>query len=139
MLYVDIILLNYIIIIILEHPNHSQQEKVRLRTLPPGIKSPWSNLLLKHMFWTDNSKFQVHLSHHDHIINHSIPQTTFRCITVAIIGVSLFISLLIPNIELVLGLVGSTIGVLVCVVFPAACFVNLTFKDTNERLLAKVS
>ncbi|KAJ0178461.1 hypothetical protein K1T71_006284 [Dendrolimus kikuchii] len=80
---------------------------------------------------------KVHLSHHDHIINHSIPETTFRCITVAIIVVALFISLLIPNIELVLGLVGSTIGVLVCVVFPAACFINLTFKDTNERLLAK--
>ncbi|CAH1638845.1 unnamed protein product [Spodoptera littoralis] len=80
---------------------------------------------------------KVHSSHHDHIINHSIPESTFRCITVGIIGVALFISLLIPNIELVLGLVGSTIGVLICVVFPAACFVNVTFKNTNERVLAK--
>ncbi|KAM3960715.1 uncharacterized protein ACR2FA_005152 [Aphomia sociella] len=80
---------------------------------------------------------KVHSSHHDHIINHSIPESSFRCITVAIIAVSLFISLLIPNIELVLGLVGSTIGVLVCLVFPAACFVNVTFKNTNERVLAK--
>uniref|UniRef100_A0A2A4J8U1 Amino acid transporter transmembrane domain-containing protein n=1 Tax=Heliothis virescens TaxID=7102 RepID=A0A2A4J8U1_HELVI len=80
---------------------------------------------------------KVHSSHHDHIINHSIPETTFRCITVAIVACSLFISLLIPNIELVLGLVGSTIGVLICVVFPAACFVNVTFKNTNERVLAK--
>ncbi|XP_038223497.1 putative sodium-coupled neutral amino acid transporter 10 [Zerene cesonia] len=80
---------------------------------------------------------KVHPSHHDHIINHSIPESTFRCITVAIIAVSLFISLLLPNIELVLGLVGSTIGVLVCVVFPAACFINVTFKNTNERILAK--
>ncbi|CAK1550613.1 unnamed protein product [Leptosia nina] len=80
---------------------------------------------------------KVHPSHHDHIINHSIPESTFRCITVAIIAVSLFISLLLPNIELVLGLVGSTIGVLVCVVFPAACFINVTFKNTNERVLAK--
>ncbi|CAH0694291.1 unnamed protein product [Spodoptera exigua] len=80
---------------------------------------------------------KVHSSHHDHIINHSIPEATFRCITVGIIGVALFISLLIPNIELVLGLVGSTIGVLICVVFPAACFVNVTFKNTNERVLAK--
>lgn len=80
---------------------------------------------------------KVHSSHHDHIINHSIPAISFRCITVAIIAVSLFISLLLPDIELVLGLVGSTIGVLICVVFPAACFVNITFKDTNERLLAK--
>ncbi|CAB3259638.1 unnamed protein product [Arctia plantaginis] len=80
---------------------------------------------------------KVHSSHHDHIINHSIPETTFRCITVAIIAVSLFVSVLIPNIELVLGLVGSTIGVLICVVFPAACFVHVTYKNTNERLLAK--
>ncbi|CAF4865355.1 unnamed protein product [Pieris macdunnoughi] len=80
---------------------------------------------------------KVHPSHHDHIINHSIPESTFRCITVAIIAVSLFISLLLPNVELVLGLVGSTIGVLVCVVFPAACFINVTFKNTNERVLAK--
>lgn len=80
---------------------------------------------------------KVHSSHHDHIINHSIPEPTFRCITVAIVAVALFISLLIPNIELVLGLVGSTIGVLICVVFPAACFVNVTFKNTNERVLAK--
>ncbi|XP_063623141.1 putative sodium-coupled neutral amino acid transporter 10 [Cydia splendana] len=81
---------------------------------------------------------KVHPSQHDHIINHSIPEPTFRCITVAIIATALFISLLIPNIELVLGLVGSTIGVLVCVVFPTACFVNVTFKNTNERVLAKV-
>ncbi|XP_068618166.1 putative sodium-coupled neutral amino acid transporter 10 [Battus philenor] len=81
---------------------------------------------------------KVHPAHHDHIINHSIPETTFRCITVAIIAVALFISLLLPNIELVLGLLGSTIGVLICVVFPAACFINVTFKNTNERLLAKV-
>ncbi|XP_049874541.1 putative sodium-coupled neutral amino acid transporter 10 isoform X2 [Pectinophora gossypiella] len=80
---------------------------------------------------------KIHPAHHDHIINHSIPETTFRCITVAIVAVALFISLLIPNIELVLGLVGSTIGVLICVVFPAACFVNVTFKNTNERVLAK--
>ncbi|XP_037869926.1 putative sodium-coupled neutral amino acid transporter 10 [Bombyx mori] len=80
---------------------------------------------------------KVHSSHHDHMINHSIPQTTFRCITVGIIGVALVVGLLVPNIELVLGLAGSTIGVLVCVVFPAACFVNVTFKNTNERILAK--
>ncbi|XP_047993624.1 putative sodium-coupled neutral amino acid transporter 10 [Leguminivora glycinivorella] len=81
---------------------------------------------------------KVHPSQHDHIINHSIPEPTFRAITVAIVAAALVISLLIPNIELVLGLVGSTIGVLICVVFPTACFVNVTFKNTNERVLAKV-
>ncbi|KAL0872143.1 hypothetical protein ABMA27_004559 [Loxostege sticticalis] len=80
---------------------------------------------------------KVHSSQHDHIINHSIPVTSFRCITVGIIASALCVSLALPNIELVLGLLGATIGVLVCVVFPAACFVRVTFKDTNERLLAK--
>ncbi|KOB65669.1 putative sodium-coupled neutral amino acid transporter 10 [Operophtera brumata] len=56
---------------------------------------------------------------------------------VNIVAAALCVSLLIPDIKLVLGLVGSTIGVLVCVVFPTACFVNVTFKNTNERLLAK--
>ncbi|XP_063827885.1 putative sodium-coupled neutral amino acid transporter 10 [Ostrinia nubilalis] len=80
---------------------------------------------------------KVHSSHHDHIINHSIPVRSFRCITVGIVGASLCVGLALPNIELVLGLVGATIGVLVCVVFPAAAFVRATHKDTNERLLAK--
>ncbi|XP_063535374.1 putative sodium-coupled neutral amino acid transporter 10 [Cydia strobilella] len=81
---------------------------------------------------------KVHPSQHDHIINHSIPSATFRCMTVAIIATALSVSLLLPNIELVLGLAGSTIGVLICVVFPTACFLNVTFKNTNERVLAKV-
>ncbi|KAI5644098.1 transmembrane amino acid transporter protein domain-containing protein [Phthorimaea operculella] len=80
---------------------------------------------------------KAHVTHHDHMIQHSIPESSFRGITVGIIAVALFVSLLIPNIELVLGLVGSTIGVLVCVIFPAAAFVKVTLKNTNERILAK--
>lgn len=80
----------------------------------------------------------MHSSHHEHIINNSIPEPTFRIITIGIIASALFVSVLLPSIELVLGLVGATIGVLVCLVFPAAVFLNLTYKDTNERLLAKV-
>ncbi|XP_041987659.1 putative sodium-coupled neutral amino acid transporter 10 [Aricia agestis] len=76
---------------------------------------------------------KAHPSQHDH----QMPVTTFRVITVGIVGAALVVSLLLPNVELVLGLLGSTVGVLVCVVFPAACFLNVTFKDTNERLLAK--
>ncbi|KAJ2944201.1 hypothetical protein O0L34_g18179 [Tuta absoluta] len=80
---------------------------------------------------------KAHVTHHDHMMNQSIPESSFRGITVGIIAVALFVSLLIPNIELVLGLVGSTIGVLVCVIFPAAAFINVTLKNTNERILAK--
>lgn len=81
---------------------------------------------------------KVHSSQHDHIINHSIPAATFRAITAGIVGAALAASLLLPNVELVLGLLGASVGVLVCVAFPAACFLHLTCKNTNERVLAKV-
>lgn len=42
------------------------------------------------------------------------------------------------NIELVLGLVGATIGVLICVLLPSYIFVTLSGKHTSERLFAKV-
>lgn len=47
--------------------------------------------------------------------------------------------ILIPNIEMVLGLVGSTIGVMICVLFPVTSFICISPKNTNERLLAQVS
>jgi len=61
----------------------------------------------------------------------------FNLITLAIIVFSLIIGILIPDIELVLGLVGSTMGASICVVFPAAVFLSLTTKNTTERVAAK--
>ncbi|XP_034831309.1 putative sodium-coupled neutral amino acid transporter 10 [Maniola hyperantus] len=78
-----------------------------------------------------------HPTHHDHMAPHSIPEGPFRLLTLGIISCALCVSLLLPNIELVLGLLGATIGVLICLVFPAAAFLNVTFKNTNERVLAK--
>jgi sodium-coupled neutral amino acid transporter 10 len=68
-----------------------------------------------------------------------MPETRFKLITLVIVAASLVTGLLIPNIELVLGLVGSTIGVLICVIIPATFFLCLTTKNNNERLLAQVS
>lgn len=67
-----------------------------------------------------------------------IPEYRFRWLTIFIVMISLFCGLLIPSIELVLGLVGSTIGVMICVLFPATCFICMTTKNTNERILAQV-
>lgn len=39
--------------------------------------------------------------------------------------------------ELVIGLVGSTIGVAICIMFPAACFRKIIKKDSTERNLAQ--
>ncbi|KAL1128842.1 hypothetical protein AAG570_013376 [Ranatra chinensis] len=79
-----------------------------------------------------------HTQQHELTGSAHIPETKFQCITLLIVTCSLITGLLIPNIELVLGLVGSTIGVFICLVFPAVIFVTLSTRNTNERLLAKV-
>lgn len=74
---------------------------------------------------------------HEPSINY-LPETRFRCLTIVIVIVSLITGILIPNIEFVLGLVGSTIGVMICLIFPAIFFISISSKHTNERLLAQV-
>jgi solute carrier family 38 (sodium-coupled neutral amino acid transporter), member 10 len=49
------------------------------------------------------------------------------------------VGLLLPNIELVLGLVGSTIGTIICLLLPALMFTRLAQKYSSERLVAQVS
>ncbi|XP_055837820.1 putative sodium-coupled neutral amino acid transporter 10 [Episyrphus balteatus] len=66
-----------------------------------------------------------------------IPETRFKTITAFIVVGSLCIALLIPSIELVIGLVGSTIGVAICIIFPAACFRKISKKDSTERTLGQ--
>uniref|UniRef100_A0AAR5P7B4 Amino acid transporter transmembrane domain-containing protein n=2 Tax=Dendroctonus ponderosae TaxID=77166 RepID=A0AAR5P7B4_DENPD len=66
-----------------------------------------------------------------------IPEARFKGLTLIIVFVSLLIGILIPNIEFVLGLVGSSIGIMICVLFPVMCFINVSDKDNNEKLLAK--
>ena len=58
-------------------------------------------------------------------------------ITGAVILICLTIGILVPDIELVLGLVGSTMGSCVCTILPALMFLKLTTKDTTERLAAR--
>ena len=67
-----------------------------------------------------------------------ISEVRFRCLTTFIVTIALIVGILIPNIEFVLGIVGSTIGVLICLIFPAAFFVSISTKNTNERTLAQV-
>lgn len=67
-----------------------------------------------------------------------IPEGRFKGLTLFIVFTSLIIGIMIPNIELVLGLVGSTIGVMICVLFPVTCFICISQKNTNERILAQL-
>ena len=52
----------------------------------------------------------------------------FNMITAAVILICLVIGILVPDIELVLGLVGSTMGSCVCTILPALMFLKLTNK-----------
>uniref|UniRef100_A0A0V0G709 Putative sodium-coupled neutral amino acid transporter 10 n=1 Tax=Triatoma dimidiata TaxID=72491 RepID=A0A0V0G709_TRIDM len=67
-----------------------------------------------------------------------IPETRFQCITLVIVTSSLVVGLVMPNIEVVLGLVGSTIGVFICVIIPGIIFTSLSTKNTNERIVAQM-
>jgi sodium-coupled neutral amino acid transporter 10 len=68
-----------------------------------------------------------------------IPEGRFKWLTVVLVGASLIVGLLLPNIELVLGLVGSTIGTVICLLLPALMFTRLASKYSSERLVAQVS
>lgn len=51
--------------------------------------------------------------------------------------ICLIIGILIPSIELVIGLIGSTMGVSICVIFPALCFKRVAKKDSTEKSAAQ--
>ncbi|XP_011311169.1 putative sodium-coupled neutral amino acid transporter 10 isoform X1 [Fopius arisanus] len=71
-------------------------------------------------------------------VNNYIPEIRFRCLTLTIVTVALITGIFMPNIEFVLGLVGSTIGVMICLILPTTFFIVISAKNTNERLLAQV-
>lgn len=79
----------------------------------------------------------MHHSLHDISTNY-ISEGRLKFLTILIIGFSLVVGILIPNIELVLGLVGSTTGTVICIIFPSIMFIRVTSKLTTERLLAQV-
>ena len=66
-----------------------------------------------------------------------IPPNRSNAITLAIISITLVLGILIPDIETVLGIVGSTIGNLVCILLPTLIFVKLNKKNTCEKFLAQ--
>ncbi|XP_062133895.1 putative sodium-coupled neutral amino acid transporter 10 isoform X2 [Drosophila sulfurigaster albostrigata] len=73
-----------------------------------------------------------------HVENSSyIPERRFRFITLFIVVFSLCVALVIPSVELIIGLVGSTIGVAICIMFPASSFRKIIKKESTERTLAQ--
>ena len=80
--------------------------------------------------------FRKGAAHTDMVTNY-IPPDRFNAITIVVILITLSLGIMIPDIELVLGLVGSTIGSAICVIFPALIFTKIMSKNTTERLAAQ--
>lgn len=70
---------------------------------------------------------------------HYIPEHRFKYITISMVLAALIIGILIPSIELIIGLVGSTIGVAICIIFPSLCFIRINKKNSTEKLAAQVT
>ncbi|RWS17677.1 putative sodium-coupled neutral amino acid transporter 10-like protein [Dinothrombium tinctorium] len=63
----------------------------------------------------------------------------FTILTIILIVTTIGISVLLPHIEIVLGIIGSTIGAVICFILPAAIFLNLKVSKTvydTERFMA---
>jgi len=81
---------------------------------------------------------------HDHVkigaalSRPQIPELRFKCLTALIVSVTLVIGICIPNVEFVLGFVGSTLGTAVCVVAPTWIYLRVAPSTSNERWIAKV-
>lgn len=73
---------------------------------------------------------------HDIVASH-VPEIRFKTLTIGIVGVSLVLGLLLPNIERVLGIIGSTIGVGICIITPSLLLGN-TARHSKDRLLSQV-
>ncbi|KAF8792127.1 putative sodium-coupled neutral amino acid like protein [Argiope bruennichi] len=67
-----------------------------------------------------------------------IPENRFRILTISLVIVTIGVAIMLPNIEFVLGIIGSTIGTLICLIFPAFIFIHDTSKNTTEKRMAQI-
>uniref|UniRef100_A0A183GL84 Aa_trans domain-containing protein n=1 Tax=Heligmosomoides polygyrus TaxID=6339 RepID=A0A183GL84_HELPZ len=58
------------------------------------------------------------------VVSHAMRFSTFHILTFVILLFNLMIALLIPNVEFVLGLTGSLIGSLVCIIIPSILYLS---------------
>lgn len=69
-----------------------------------------------------------------------IPPLRFKGITFGIVLLTLIIGIQVPGIESILGLVGSTVGVIISFIFPPMMFlyVAASYGESSEKLLSKI-
>lgn len=73
-----------------------------------------------------------------HIESAYVPEPRYKPLTLSIIFSTMVLGILIPSVEVIISLVGSTIGVLVCILFPAICFVKIMQRNTAEKTFAQL-
>lgn len=81
--------------------------------------------------------FKQGFVHHEINVN-TIPDHRFRILTISLVIVTIGIAIMLPNIEFVLGIIGSTIGTLICLILPAVIFIYDSNKMTSERRKAQI-
>lgn len=72
-------------------------------------------------------------SHSIHMSDHH-----FKLLTIILIITTMAISIIFPRVELILALVGSTIGSIICFIFPALIFIKICDKNTAEYLFSYI-
>nr|KAI8731441.1 putative sodium-coupled neutral amino acid transporter 10 isoform X1 [Biomphalaria glabrata] len=73
--------------------------------------------------------------HHDDFLapNSHMPERLFKMITVGIVLSSMVLSLLIPNVEIVLGINGAIMGTLICYIFPALFYLKVMGSSPEDK------
>jgi len=70
-----------------------------------------------------------------------IPPLRFKAITASIVVCTLIIGINVPGIEAILGLVGSTVGVLISFIFPSTMFLvvsSVSHGEGREKFISKI-
>jgi sodium-coupled neutral amino acid transporter 10 len=75
--------------------------------------------------------------HHSEISPY-VPESRYKPLTFFIIVITMIVGILVPNVEVIIGFVGSTIGTLICIIFPATCFVKIMQRNTSEKIVAQI-
>lgn len=84
-----------------------------------------------------NSLLQKSKIHHSEISTY-VPESRYKPLTLFIIFSTMIIGILIPSVEVIIGFVGSTIGILICVLFPATCFIKIMQRNAGEKCIAQI-
>lgn len=79
----------------------------------------------------------LHRTHLSSEFSSYVPESKYHPITFFIIFSTMLLGIMTPSVEVIISLVGSTIGIVVCVIFPATCFVKIMKRDSIEKRVAQ--